>query len=81
MDKEILQADQQILEAKQSLAGTNEEHLQISVQMIQLEKTIRDKAIDEEVEKAKRERAEGKDHGRGASGSRAEGPHTKGGGG
>jgi hypothetical protein len=60
MDKEILQADQQVLEAKQQLAGSAEERLQISVQQIELERTIKDAAVDEEVAKAKRENAEHK---------------------
>jgi hypothetical protein len=60
MDKEIIQSTQSILQAKQQLAGSNEQHLQISLQLIDIEQTIKDKAIDEEVAKAKRERAEGK---------------------
>jgi hypothetical protein len=60
MDKEIIQSTQSILQAKQQLAGSNEQHLQISLQLIDIEQTIRDKAIDEEVAKAKRENAEGK---------------------
>jgi hypothetical protein len=60
MDKEIIQSTQSILQAKQQLAGSNEQHLQISLQLIDIEQTIKDSAIDEEVAKAKRERAEGK---------------------
>jgi lambda family phage tail tape measure protein len=60
MDKEIIQSTQSILQAKQQLAGSNEQHLQISLQLIDIEQSIRDAAIDEEVAKAKRERAEGK---------------------
>jgi hypothetical protein len=60
MDKEILQANQNILQAKQALAGSAEEHLQISVQLVALEKTIKEKAIDEEIAKARRENAEHK---------------------
>jgi lambda family phage tail tape measure protein len=60
MDKEIIQSTQSILQAKQQLAGSNEQHLQISLQLIDIEQSIKDSAIDEEVAKAKRERAEGK---------------------
>jgi lambda family phage tail tape measure protein len=60
MDKEILQAEQNILQAKLGLAGSNEEHLQIAIQLVQLEKTAKDKAIDEEVARAEREHAEHK---------------------
>jgi hypothetical protein len=60
MDKEILQASQNILQAKLSLAGSSEQHLQIAVQLVEIEKTVRLSAIDEEIAKAKRERAEGK---------------------
>jgi hypothetical protein len=60
MDKEILQADQEILQSKLGLAGSAEQHLQIQVQLVQLEKTVRDKAIDEELAKAEREHAEHK---------------------
>lgn len=55
LDKEILQATQSILQEKQQLAGSAEEHLQISVQQIELDRTIKDKAIDEEVAKDKRQ--------------------------
>jgi hypothetical protein len=60
MDKEILQANQEILQSKLGLAGSAEQHLQIQVQLVQLEKTIKDKAIDEELAKAEREHAEHK---------------------
>jgi hypothetical protein len=60
MDKEILQADQNILQAKLALSGSAEEHLQIAVQLVNLEKTVKEKAIDEELAKAQREKAEGK---------------------
>jgi hypothetical protein len=60
MDKEILQASQNILQARQSLAGSSERHLQIAVQLVQIERTIREAAIDEEIAKARREKAEGK---------------------
>jgi hypothetical protein len=60
MEKEIIQSTQSILQAKQSLAGSNEQHLQISLQLIDIEQNIKDKAIDEEVAKARREKAEGK---------------------
>jgi hypothetical protein len=60
LDKEILQADQNILQAKLALSGSAEEHLQIAVQLVNLEKTIKEKAIDEEIAKAQREKAEGK---------------------
>jgi hypothetical protein len=60
LDKEILQADQNILQAKLALSGSAEEHLQIAVQLVNLEKTIKEKAIDEELAKAQREKAEGK---------------------
>jgi hypothetical protein len=60
MDKEILQADQEILQSKLGLAGSADQHLQIQVQLVQLEKTVRDKAIDEELAKAEREHAEHK---------------------
>jgi lambda family phage tail tape measure protein len=60
MDKEIIQSTQSILQAKQQLAGSNEQHLQISLQLIDIEQSIKDSAIDEEVAKAKRELAEHK---------------------
>lgn len=60
MDKEILQADQNILQAKLGLAGSNEDRLRIAVQLVQIEKTVQDKAVDEEVAKAKRDLAEHK---------------------
>lgn len=60
MDKEILQATQNILQAKLSLAGTSDEHLQIAVQLVEIERTVRLAAIDEELAKARREKAEGK---------------------
>jgi hypothetical protein len=60
MDKEILQASQNILQARQSLAGSSEQHLRIAVQLVQIERTIRETAIDEEIAKARRERTEGK---------------------
>lgn len=60
MDKEIIQADQNILQAKQSLAGSAEDHLKIAIQLVEIEKNVKEKAIDEELDKAKREHAEHK---------------------
>jgi hypothetical protein len=60
LDKEILQADQNILQAKLALFGSAEEHLQIAVDLVNLEKKIKEKAIDEEIAKAQREHAEHK---------------------
>jgi lambda family phage tail tape measure protein len=60
LDKEILQADQNILQAKLALFGSAEEHLQIAVDLVNLEKKIKEKGIDEEIAKAEREHAEHK---------------------
>jgi hypothetical protein len=60
LEKEQIQAEQSILQAKLSLAGSNEERLQISVQLVAIEKAVQDKAVDEELAKAARDLADHK---------------------
>jgi hypothetical protein len=58
--RDQLQADQSILQAKQQLEGTNEQHLAISLQLIEIERKLADSAIDQQVARAKRDLAEHK---------------------
>jgi hypothetical protein len=58
--REQLQADMAILQARQQLAHSSFERTKIELQIIDLDKQIQDAAIDEEVNRAKKDAAAGR---------------------